>query len=390
MSPIPIGGGGGGGGGTSPGFLSVNPASFAFGTVPVGTSSSLTVTVKNEGDLQFNVNTIAVGGLPYSVSGLPALPKLLRPGNSFTFTLTYSPTAAVVSNDALAITTSGADNSPFSGAISGTGIVAVVGLLTATPATIGFPDTVIAVASAGIVVTLKNAGAADLTLNSIALVGGASFALSGLPGMPLLMHVGDTTTFIIKFTPLSFLLVTDTVNVTTTANNPTIPVAGIGVQLTPVSIIDQNLRAILWSFSDNVPNVLHKTLDSTNVNGLSTSSGALTGSLFFNGAIWAQPGLEKKLLSVELFYENLGVATITLTVTSLRPSVGPDSFDTQTQSINIGTSLADQTERTSFFDIQLAGEILLFQLSRPVNGGPLSIIALLPEFEDGGEKVAGR
>ena len=123
-------------------------------------------------------------------------------------------------------------------------------------------------------------------------------------------------------------------------------------------------------------------LDPTNLNGQQLST------LIFNGTLWDVPGFEKKLRRIRFWYENYGVAVLTATVSSWRPSVGPDSFDQKTANASIGTALADQTERTGFFEIQISGEIIIMQITNAGGGGAVSLIGFLPEFEDGGEKVA--
>jgi len=222
------------------------------------------------------------------------------------------------------------------------------------------------------------------------MVTGTQFVItpgSIAPALPATIAPAATVTFTIKFTPNALGNQSDTLNVTTTANNPSTNVTGKGVQIVPIAICSSSLRVLQFAFSDTVPNVLQKQLNSANSAGLLTSVSSLAGSMQLNGSIWKQAGQEKKLRRLEVFYENVGVGVLTLTVQSLRPQEGPDVFDVQTSSLNLGTALADLSERSAFFDIQTAGEILFMTLSRPASGGPLSMIGFLPHFEDAGEKV---
>lgn len=70
-------------------------------------SESIPFTVKNIGTLPALVSSIAIQGSssPYSVSGLPPLPKTLAPGASLSFTVNFAPNAVGVANDTLLINT---------------------------------------------------------------------------------------------------------------------------------------------------------------------------------------------------------------------------------------------------------------------------------------------
>lgn len=384
---------GDGGGGFDPPILEVSPIGpYAFGNVAVGAHSDLTVTVSNVGGSAGNVSSVTIGGAPYSLIGLPAFPARLEIGGSFSFTLRFTPTVGGTFNDTLTVTAA-MNNSPFTAAVSGTapGGGASVGN---GPGIISFPDTVITkTAVPDILEVVTNNGVGAVTVNAIALASGINFSLNTVPALPhTLTNPGDSLSFNVRFTPTVGGSLTDTLNITTTANNPAVPVSGNGVQITPVSILTQNSRQVLWSFVDGSGVVLHKQLDASNSLGLLTSPGALAGTLILNGTIWNSIGNEKVLRRMVVYYENVGVGALTCTVSTWRPSTPGgtiDTFDSKTQSINLGSAAADLTERVGFFDIQMAGEIIVVSFTRPASGGPLSLIGFLPEFEDKGERVAG-
>lgn len=376
----------GGGGGFDPGVLLVSPSgALGFGSVAVGSTADISITVSNNGGTGFTVTGITVGGVPYSLVGLPALPKTLKPSDSFTFILRFSPTIAGTFNDTLNITTSpGVDNAPYSAAISGTAPGAG-GALNVSPGPITFPTTIVTHSATPIVITVKNVGSANVVINTIALGTGLPFALTGLPGLPLTLTPGTTTTFNVTFNPTSVGLALDFLNIGTAGiGTVSTIIQGPSVTLIPVGIITDNIRRLLFSFVDNTPVVITQYLDPTNLNGQQA------GTLIFNGTIWDNPGFEKKLRRIRYWYENYGVAVLTATVSSPRPSVGPDSFDSKTANSSLGTVTADLTERTGFFDVQIAGELITLQITRAAGGGAVSLLGFLPEFEDtAGEKVEG-
>jgi len=380
---------GGGGGGFNPPELIVSPAgALGFGSVAAGSTADIVINVSNGGDLSFTLNSITIGGAPYSLIGLPTIPRTMKAGDNFNFTLRFSPVAAGTFNDTLNITCStGTDGAPYSAAISGTAPGAG-GALNVSPSPINFPTTIVTHSATPIVVVVKNVGSANVTINTIALLGGTPFGLTGLPGLPLTLAPGNTTTFNVTATPTAPSPLggsyTDTLRIGTAAiGNVDTAVVLIAVLLIPVGIIQDNLRRLLFSSTTNAPVVTTQYLDATNLNGQQA------GTLIFNGTIWDVPGFEKKLRRIRFWYENYGVAVLTATVSSWRPSVGVDSFDQKTANASIGTALADQTERTGFFEIQISGELIIMQITRVGGGGAVSLIGFLPEFEDGGEKVAG-
>jgi len=385
--PVPIPSDGGGGGFTPPELLVSPSGTLAFGSVAAGSTADIVITVSNFGSLSTKVSVISVGGIPYTLIGLPALPATLGPAQSFSFTLRFSPTVGGTFNDTLSITaTAGTDGSPYTAAISGTAPGAG-GALNVSPSPVTFPTTIVTHTAVPIPVVVKNIGTANVTINTIALLGGAPFGLTGLPALPLTLTPGSTTTFNVTAAPTAVsgqLAIVDTVRIGTAGiGNVDTTVFLQAVLLIPVGVIQDNLRRLLFSFTTNDPVVTTQYLDPTNLNGQQA------GVLIFNGTLWDVPGFEKKLRRVRFWYENFGVGVLTATVSSWRPSVGADSFDQKTASASIGTALADQTERTGFFDIQISGELIILQISRAGGGGAVSLLGFLPEFEDGGEKVEG-
>lgn len=78
-----------------------------FSPVQITKSASIPFTVKNTGTLPAVISSIAIQGTnsPYSVSGLPPLPKSLAPGASFSFMISFAPTAVQFASDTLLINT---------------------------------------------------------------------------------------------------------------------------------------------------------------------------------------------------------------------------------------------------------------------------------------------
>ena len=112
-----------GNGVSSNGLLSLTPASLDFGDVTVGSSATRSVTLTSSGSTVVLVSTSEVTGAEFSVAGL-ALPLNLSPGETVTFSLTLTPTAAGSVNGNVALA-SDASNSPTVVSLTGNGIDAV-------------------------------------------------------------------------------------------------------------------------------------------------------------------------------------------------------------------------------------------------------------------------
>lgn len=104
--------------------LGMDPASVAFGTQKTGTSSgtqNVTVTNTSSGN-NVQVNTVVLAtGTQFALSGLPALPITLTPGQSFTFQVTFSPLVAGILQDTINVTSTAAMQP--STALSGQGVL---------------------------------------------------------------------------------------------------------------------------------------------------------------------------------------------------------------------------------------------------------------------------
>ena len=174
--------------------LQASPSSLAFGNVAVGGNSTQPMTIINAGSSTATISIGRVGGAGYSVSGVK-LPLTLDAGQSFTFSVTFAPTAAGVSLGSLLAT------SPLypllTIPLSGTGVAP--GTLTVTPAAIDFGNVVVGQSSSqGGQLT---ANTSNVTV-STATMSNPAFTLSGL-SLPATIVAGQSIPFTVTFTPQS-------------------------------------------------------------------------------------------------------------------------------------------------------------------------------------------
>jgi len=182
--------------------LSVSPATLAFGTVAVGTTTAAkTVTLTNNESSTLSFAFAASGNYAISSTGTTCGASLASK-STCNIAVTFTPTADGATNGAVSIT----DNTAFSPqllALSGTGSGGSVAPLTFTPATLSYGTQVVGTTSAAKTVTVKNTSAGAVTLSSIASTG--DFAAVGSGTKPcaasLQLNAGASCTMSVTFFP---------------------------------------------------------------------------------------------------------------------------------------------------------------------------------------------
>lgn len=98
--------------------LTASPTNVSFGSAAVGSSNSKQVIVKNTGNTNASISSVAVAGTGFSLSG-SSTSVVLDPGQSETYTVIFDPKAAAPDTGTLTIA-SNAPGSPVHVALSGT------------------------------------------------------------------------------------------------------------------------------------------------------------------------------------------------------------------------------------------------------------------------------
>ncbi|HEX2776144.1 MAG TPA: choice-of-anchor D domain-containing protein [Candidatus Acidoferrales bacterium] len=199
--------------GTGAGPLAVpSPTSINFGSVPVGTSPSQTITLRNTGNQTLLISNIAVAGNDIAQFPLSAdtCPSSLSPGVSCGFSITFTPSATGTFSATLNVT----DNSGnLTGAVqtiplTGTATAAAP-LLNISPMALTFTSQAVGSTSGNQTVTLVNQGSGTLNISAIGVtgVGASSFAIvpAGSNTCPSSGTLASSAscTVTINFTPLS-------------------------------------------------------------------------------------------------------------------------------------------------------------------------------------------
>ena len=259
--------------GVTPGTLTANPTSLAFGSIQVGSSDSKSETLTNTGASTVTITQATASGAGFSVSGV-SLPATVGANQSVTFTATFSPSSAGAASGALSIVSS-ASGSPLSIPLSGTGVTQ--GALTANPTSLAF-GSVQTGNSSSLSDKLTNSGGSSLTITA-ASASGTGFSLSGL-SLPLTLSSGESTSFTVTFSPTASGAASGSVSITSSGSdsNLSIPLSGTGV--TPGALTANPTSLAFGSVQVGNSKNLSEVLTNTGGSSVTISQANLTGAAF--------------------------------------------------------------------------------------------------------------
>jgi hypothetical protein len=207
------------------GNLVITPASTDFGSVVIGaTSSTSIVTLSNDGAGAVNVTAIDAALAPFaSVAGgtCAATPFALAAGASCTVQYSFSPSAAVVSNQTINVTSNGTGATSF--ALTGTGTAAGALSYSSTTVDFGAQNTGSTVLRT---LTLSNTGGGPLQITAVTAPI-APFAQTGgtCGATPISLAAGANCTIIYSFMTNTAGAFNQVINFTTTAGVVAIPLS---------------------------------------------------------------------------------------------------------------------------------------------------------------------
>ncbi len=210
---------------TTGGLLTVTPSSASFGNVPVGTSNSQAVQLKNSGNTSITVSSSAVSSPIFALRGL-TMPRVLAPGQTVAGTLVFTPTTTGYVAGSASITST-ASNRTVTLTMSGSGVAATP-VLTVTPATLVFGNETVGNTET-LAVTLKNTGNSSLTVSSIGVSAADIQTGGGVNGSTI--APGQTATLSVSFSPKKAETVIGSLAImSNAAGSPTtVHVSGTGV-----------------------------------------------------------------------------------------------------------------------------------------------------------------
>ena len=208
--------------GETPGQLTANPASLAFGSVQDGSNLTLTDSLTNTGAASVTISQASVTGVAFSMSGLNP-PLTLNPGASVTFTVVFAPQSPGSVNGNILVSSNASDSS-LNVSLSGTGTAQ--GQLAIAPGSVNFGN--VNVGSSASQTSSISASGASVTISSASL-NNSEFSLSGL-SFPLTLAPGQSVPATLTFAPQSSGTANAVLTVTSNAaNSPSEALSGNGV-----------------------------------------------------------------------------------------------------------------------------------------------------------------
>ena len=210
-------------GDATPSPLTLAPIALDFGTVQLGSSSTLPLQITNTSPFPATFNSVTATG-DYAVSGsCPAPNNPLPPATGCTLQITFTPTQTGTRTGNAAISTS-LSTLPITVPLTGVGVQSHLQI---APSALNFGNIAIG-ASANLTLTLTNTGSASVDNLTLTLIG--DFAVTG-PCSTSTLTPGSSCPVTVTFSPTDLGPRSGSLTVASTdANSPAqIPLSGAGV-----------------------------------------------------------------------------------------------------------------------------------------------------------------
>jgi hypothetical protein len=224
--------------------VTVNLASLSFGDVTVGSAATQSVILTSTGTGPVQVNTAAISGTGFTVSGAN-FPVTLNPKQAVTLTVQFKPTTAGAVSGKLTINSNSSTNPTAVVSLSGTG-ASTTPQLTLGSSSLSFGNVTVDSSSTQSV-TLASSGTGPLTINA-ATVSGTGFTVSGAT-FPVTLNPKQSVTLTVQFKPATTGAFTG--KLTVTSNSSTNPTATVSLSGTGGG--EQHQVDLSWSEPSNSP-----------------------------------------------------------------------------------------------------------------------------------------
>jgi hypothetical protein len=298
--------------------LTLSAGTLTFGNVTVNTASTQPVTLTSSGTAPVTVNSAALTGTGFTMSGA-TFPVTLNPNQSVTLNVQFDPTATGAASGQLTIESDSSTNSTAIVSLSGTGTAATSPQLTLSAASLTFGDVTVNTASTQ-PVTLSSTGTAPVTINSAA-TSGTAFTVSGAT-FPVTLNPGQSVTLKVQFEPTATGAATDQLTIQSDSSTNSTAVVGLSGTGTAAASPQLTLSAVSLMFGDvtlNTASTQPVTLSSSGTAPVTINSETLAGTGFtVSGAtfpVTLNPG-QSVTLNVQFDPTATGAASGQLTIQS--------------------------------------------------------------------------
>lgn len=209
----------------TPGVLSGTPSSIAFGSVPIGTTNTQTVQLKNTGGIALTLLSASVSGTGFKASGL-TFPYVLSPAHAVNLTAAFAPTASGTVSGSISVQILSSLTLLKIG-LSGSGVTSTKAL-SFSSSSLSFGNELVGGSSTE-AVTVKNTGNASVSVSQVTLTGTGFSVSGGIAGATI--APGQSAQMNVTFAPKASGSVSGKVTLTSTATNSpaSLSVSGTGI-----------------------------------------------------------------------------------------------------------------------------------------------------------------
>jgi hypothetical protein len=255
--------------------LTLNPASIAFGSVPVGSQAVSTVTLTSSGTANLVLQSLSSKGAGF-IMGQLALPLTLAPGQQISLAVTFAPGVLGGAQGQITVVDNASTGSSAIG-LSGTGATAGVPSIYVNPTSLDFGDQTVA-SNSFKTITLVSNGAVPVTVKSVS-VSGQDFA-GTVQGLPAVLQANQQLSLKVQFTPLVIGQASGTVTILTDAASPTtvVNLQGNGVAPRVGSLAVSATSLSFGNITTGTKATKTLTVTSTGTAPASISAGGVSGS----------------------------------------------------------------------------------------------------------------
>ena len=253
--------------------ISVSSSSVQFGTIGVGATGNMSLTISNTGSADLAISVVSLVGAEFGVSGITT-PKTIVAGQSAVVGLSFQPKVAGAAAATLSVTSNDPANPTTNVALVGTGSTATFGQLQANPASVSF-GSLSTGSNATKPIILSNTGTAAVQISSIA-ASGAGFTVNGIT-VPFTLNAAATATLNAVFAPTTGGSASGSVTVTSNATNSPLTISLTGTSAQPgLSIAPASF--VFGSVVDGQTKSQNFTLTNTGSSSLTISQLSVSGA----------------------------------------------------------------------------------------------------------------
>jgi hypothetical protein len=315
----------------------------------VNTVAKAALTLTNSGSANLSISHIAVSGTGFE-GGAIQQPATIPAGGHVVLNLTFSPKASGNFSGALTVSSDDPKTPTATVALAGISTSQSIGKLTATPAALNF-NNVKQGSTASAVTTLKNVGAANVTLSQINL-SGSGFSTSGI-ATPVLVVPGESLTLTVKYSPTSSQASSGNISLVSAQGGVTsISVSGTEAQsaltLSPASInFGKAVTGVANTQSVQIanPGTVPVTITAQNISGVGFSTTGLILPVTLNAGKTAT-------FNVQFNPKSAGASTGSLNLVS-DASNPPSAISLSGSSVAAGLSLAVNPTNVTFGNVNV-------------------------------------